>query len=71
MFQTDRGDSFTVQSKVYGASLPEAVEYIATREIGGYKKLFSHTETIPDDRRVRRGYSGCKGETVLVLQNKG
>ena len=58
-------------SKVYGASLPEAVEYIATREIGGYKKLFSHTETIPDDRRVRRGYSGCKGETVLVLQNKG
>lgn len=60
-----------ILSKVYGVSLPEAVEYIAIREVGGYKKLFSHTEAIPDDRRVRRGYSGCKGETVLVLQNKG
>lgn len=58
-------------SKVYGVSLPEAVEYIATREIGGYKKLFSHTEAVPDNRRVRRGCSGCQEETILILNNKG
>jgi hypothetical protein len=54
----------------YNDSLPEVIENIAVQEIGGYKKVFSYTEKIPDVRRVRRRYSGCQGETVLILRKK-
>jgi hypothetical protein len=61
------GDTY---SRGYGVSLPDAVAHIATKEIGGYRLVSSHTDAIPDARRVRRGLSGNKSETVLVLERK-
>jgi hypothetical protein len=52
----------------YGMELPEAIVEIATREVGGYSLDSKCTSTIPDRRRVRRGYTGTKNETVLLLR---
>jgi hypothetical protein len=55
------------QSNSYGMPLPDAVVQIATKEIGGYKQVWKHTEKIPDRRRVRRNCKGSQHETILVL----
>lgn len=61
-----------IQSRLYGMSLPDAITHIATQEIGGYSLLWKHSEPIPNDRRVRRGYRGTLIDTILVLcKNKG
>lgn len=56
-------------SRVYKASLPDVIQRIALDEVGGYSIISKFTETIPNERRVRRGYSGSVSETVLVLCN--
>lgn len=60
------GDTY---SRSYRLSLPDVVSYIATTEIGGYSEICKYTETIPNERRVRRGCKGSLTETVLVLSN--
>lgn len=59
------GDAYC---RTYNLSLPEAVEHIATKEVGGYSVLWKYTEEIPNERRVRRGCNGSLTETVLVLR---
>jgi hypothetical protein len=61
------GDSY---SRLYRASLPDAIIRIAVNEIGGYRVVSKHTEKIPDLRRVRRGLSGNRRETILVLERR-
>lgn len=56
------------QSRVYNLPLPDAIAHIATKEIGGYSVLWKYTETIPNERRVRRGCYGSLTETILVLR---
>jgi hypothetical protein len=58
------GDTY---SKSYGMRLPDVVVQMATKEIGGYKQVWKHTEMIPDRRRVRHNCKGIQHETVLVL----
>ena len=53
---------------MYGMPFPEAVKRIATKDIGGYSVVWTYTEAIPDERRVRRNNRGNLTETVLVLQ---
>jgi hypothetical protein len=48
--------------------LPDKVAQIATEE-HGFSLVSSHTDAIPNERRVRRGISGSTSETVLVLRN--
>ena len=62
------GDTYTQE---YEMLLPDAASYIANKEVGGYSVIRKHTEAIPDNRRVRRGYRGNLTETVLVLRNEG
>ena len=62
------GDSY---SNLYGASLPDTIIRIAVDEIGGYCVASKYTEEIPNSRRVRRGLSGNRCETILVLERKG
>jgi hypothetical protein len=59
------GDS---HCRSYGLDLPETISKIATDEVGGYSLEWKCTNTIPDKRRVRRGYNGNIDETVLVLR---
>jgi len=61
------GDSHT---RSYGKSLPDAIADLATDEIGGYSVICRYTESIPDERRVRRNYRGNLEETILVLRNE-
>lgn len=61
------GDNY---SKKYKMNLPEVIENVATKEIGGYVLLFKHISIIPENRRVRRNYKGNKSETILVLRKK-
>jgi hypothetical protein len=56
-------------SKIYNSPLPTAITRIATKELGGYSLAWKHTETIPNNRRVRRGLAGSIRETILVLRN--
>lgn len=62
------GDS---HSHLYRAALPEVIKHIATAEVGGYAIDCQYTENIPDARRVRRGLSGNRLETILVLKRNG
>lgn len=57
-------------SRIYNMSLPEAIATMAVHEIGRYSLTAKYTETIPDKRRVRRGYQGSKSETVLILRKE-
>lgn len=57
-------------SRAARGNLPRLVSRIATEEVGGYSHVFDYTETIPNERRVRRGIVGSASETVLVLKNK-
>lgn len=58
-------------SRVGKGDLPQVVSRIATEEIGGYSQVLEHTETIPNERRVRRGITGSASETIVVLRNTG
>jgi hypothetical protein len=60
------GDAF---SQVARGNLPDVVSRIATEEVGGYVRVCEHTETIPNERRVRRGIMGSASETIVVLRN--
>lgn len=51
-------------------SLPDAIVHMATEEVGGFRLLWTHTDPIPDDRRVRRGCRGNLNETIVVLGRK-
>jgi hypothetical protein len=62
------GDAF---SQVAKGNLPDVVSKIATEEVGGYTRVCEHTETIPNERRVRRGIMGSASETIVVLRNTG
>jgi len=55
------------RSRYYNMPLHDAITSIATKEVKGYSLVWKHTEQIPKDRRVRRGYNGSQTETVLVL----
>jgi len=57
-------------SKGRRVGLSEVVSRIAT-EGGGYEHVCEHTDTIPNERRVRRGIMGSTSETVVVLRNTG
>jgi hypothetical protein len=61
------GDSY---SKSYGLRLPELVTDLAINDTGAYRLLYKKTDCIPSERRVRRGYSGSKTETILILQKR-
>lgn len=62
------GDAF---GEVQGGNLPEVVSKIATEDVGGYTRVCEHTESIPNERRVRRGIMGSAAETIVVLRNTG
>ncbi|MGA3068747.1 MAG: DNA methyltransferase [Terracidiphilus sp.] len=62
------GDAFSQRAE---GNLPEVVSRIATEEVGGYERVCEHTETIPNERRVRRGIMGSASETIVVLRNMG
>ncbi|HEV3483707.1 MAG TPA: DNA adenine methylase [Candidatus Acidoferrales bacterium] len=55
-------------SRAGTGNLPQVVSRIATEEVGGYRRICEYTETIPDERRVRRGIVGSSSETILVLR---
>lgn len=57
-------------SQVQDANLPEIISHIATHEVGGYTHVSSHTESIPNERRVRRGLTGSTSETIVILRNQ-
>lgn len=56
-------------SEVQDGNLPEIISRIATHEVGGYTHVSSHTESIPNERRVRRGLTGSTSETIVILRN--
>lgn len=58
-------------SRVGRNNLPQVVSRIATEEIGGYSHVLDYTETIPNERRVRRGIAGSASETIVVLRKTG
>jgi hypothetical protein len=62
------GDAF---SQVAKGNLPEVVSRIAIEEVGGYQRVCEHTQTIPNERRVRRGIMGSASETIVVLRSMG
>jgi hypothetical protein len=62
------GDAF---GEIAKGNLPEVVSRIATEEVGGYVRVCEYTETIPNERRVRRGIMGSASETIVVLRNTG
>lgn len=55
-------------SRTRRENLPQVVRRIATEEVGGYTLMSEYSDTIPNERRVRRGSSGSASETVLVLR---
>jgi hypothetical protein len=50
-------------------NLPRDIVGLATKTVGGFSLVWDYTETIPSDRRVRRGITGSTSETILVLRN--
>ena len=54
-------------SELKDANLPTLISQIALNE--GYTHVLDHTETIPNERRVRRGLTGSTSETIVVLRN--
>lgn len=58
------GDNYI---KKYKMDLPNVIEHLAVKEIGGYKLIFKHISMIPENRRVRKNYKGNQTETILVL----
>jgi hypothetical protein len=56
-----------VYSRTYRLPLPAAIARLA-REVGGYKVILTHTERIPENRRVRRSYKGSIKETILAFR---
>lgn len=54
-------------SELKDANLPALISQIALNE--GYTHVLDHTETIPNERRVRRGLTGSTSETIVVLRN--
>lgn len=50
------------------SDLPTVVSDIATKE-AGYVLVSQYTDTIPNERRVRRGITGSTSETIIVLRN--
>jgi hypothetical protein len=54
-------------SELKDANLPTLISQIALNE--GYAHVLDHTETIPNERRVRRGLTGSTSETIVVLRN--
>ena len=54
-------------SRVGTTDLPNLVAHIATTEGGGFSLVKTHTETIPNARRVRRGITGSMSEAILWL----
>lgn len=60
------GDAY---SRVAKGNLPQVVSRIATEDVGGYSRVCEYTETIPNERRVRRGIVGSASETIVVLRN--
>jgi tRNA G10 N-methylase Trm11 len=59
------GDSCSRENRT---NLPRLVADIATKK-AGYTLVKQHTDKIPNERRVRRGFSGSVSETILVLRN--
>lgn len=59
------GDKFI---RHYAMFLPDVIAHIATKEVGGYSVSWKYKETIPNERRIRRGYNGSSSETILVLR---
>lgn len=55
-------------SRAHKENLPELVCRIATEEVGEYSRLCEYTESIPNERRVRRSIIGSAAETVVVLR---
>ncbi len=55
--------------QVEDGNLPEIISRIATHEVGGYSHVHDYTETIPNERRVRRGLTGSTSETIVILRN--
>ena len=51
------------------AALPDAVTRLACD--AGFMLAGQHTDTIPSERRVRRGITGSSSETILVLRSDG
>ena len=60
------GDAF---GRVVRPNLPQLVSRIATGEVGGYVSVHEYTETIPNERRVRRSIMGSASETIVVLRS--
>jgi len=60
------GDAFKRKKR---RKLADLVSNIATSEVGGYTRVCQYTESIPTERRVRRGSTGSLSETILVLRN--
>lgn len=54
-------------SELKDANLPALISQVALKE--GYAHVLDHTETIPNERRVRRGLTGSTSETIVVLRN--
>jgi D12 class N6 adenine-specific DNA methyltransferase len=50
-------------------NLPRDIIRLATEIVGGFSLVWEYTETIPCDRRVRRGITGSASETILVFRN--
>lgn len=51
------------------SNLPRDIIRLATKTVGDFSLVCQYTETIPNDRRVRRGITGSTSETILVLRN--
>ena len=57
-----------VCSREQWADLPAAVSQLAIDK-ADFRLVSEHTDTIPNERRVRRGLVGNTSETILVLRN--
>jgi len=55
-------------SRTYGKPLPQVIGEMAVVAVGGYTLEGTYADSIPIDRRVRRGCRGNLSETILVLK---
>jgi len=60
-----------VSSRANRSDLPETVSRVAIKEVGGYSLACQYTNSIPSERRVRRGITGSTADTILVLKYSG